>query len=645
MFSSIWNWLNERWPFSSLFHLAMDEEIPGGSSFSYTLGSAILTVFILQAATGIIQLLYYVPAVDHAYNSISFLRTKVPFGWLINGLHYWGANAMIVLVSLHILRVFIWGAYKNPRELTWLFGVGLLLTAMGLSFTGGPLSWDQKSYWEAEVGTSIAGSVPVVGDLLKQIWRGGENLGQLTLSRLFIIHTAILPMMLLTLIGAHLIALRRFGSAGPWDSGKREIKGPFWPDQVFKDLFVGSIVILALITLSVYAPKPFNGPADPLDSSYIPKPEWNFLFLYEALKFFPGKLEPIGSVGIPFFLVLLIAALPFLDRKPERNPVKRPIVMVSAFILGLILILLTIGGLYSKAVGAETPASSSTPASKNSTLQNSSEGSELFQSLGCTSCHRVNTNGGAVGPDLSLEGQKSRTRDWLITQIKNPKANFPNTIMPSYTPLSVQQMNELVDYLLSLGNKGTKSKIQPDDTSSRKQTPSASLSKTLSPIDSSSAGSTIEKEPGPAAKMIGNADRGAELFKRDCSSCHGSEGTDKVPNPGSDDGTVPSLNPVDEELFSQDPQLFAENVDRYIQHGSLPSGPNPQFRMPGFCDNNVLTQPQISNLEAYILRLNGINRAQLLNPGMQPRRFFAIVAPLYILFLLVIGSIYLRLSK
>jgi len=645
MVSNIRNWLNERWPFSSLFHLATDEEIPGGSSFSYTLGSAILTVFILQAATGIIQLFYYVPAVDHAYDSISFLRTKVPFGWLINGLHYWGANAMIVLVALHILRVFIWGAYKNPRELTWLFGIGLLLTTMGLSFTGGPLPWDQKSYWEAEVGTSIAGAVPVIGDLIKRILRGGDELGQLTLSRFFIVHTAILPVTLLTLIGAHLIALRRFGSAGPWDKTRKELKGQFWPDQVFKDVFVGTVVIFVLIVLSVYAPKPFNGPADPLDSSYIPKPEWNFLFLYEALKFFPGKLEPIGSVGMPLLLVLLMVALPFLDRKPERNPVKRPIVMVSAFILGLILILLTIGGLYSKAVGAETPASSSTPASKISALQNNSKGAELFQSLGCTSCHRVNNNGGTVGPDLSFEGQQGRTRDWLITQIKNPRANFPNTIMPSYTSLSDQQMNELVSYLLSLGTKGSKSKIQVDDTSSRKLTPSASLSKIVSPIDSSSAGSTTEKEPGPAAKIIGSVDRGAELFKGKCSFCHGSEGMDKVPNPGSDDGTVPPLNPIDEELSSRDPQLFAENVDRFIQHGSIPSGPNPQLRMPGFGDNNVLTQPQISNLEAYILRLNGINRAQLLNPGMQPHRFFAIVTPLYVLFLLVIGGIYLRLSK
>src|SRR5512139_566667 len=159
MVSRAWDWLNERWPFSYLARLAVEEEIPGGSRFPYTLGSALLTVFFLQLVTGILQLFYYVPTVDHAYDSVNFLRTRVPFGWLVNGLHYWGANAMVVLIGLHVARVFVWGAYKHPRELTWLFGIGLLLLAMGSSFTGGPLPWDQRGYWAAEVGTSIPGSV------------------------------------------------------------------------------------------------------------------------------------------------------------------------------------------------------------------------------------------------------------------------------------------------------------------------------------------------------------------------------------------------------------------------------------------------------------------------------------------------------
>ena len=163
MVSRIWSWINERWPVSAVVRWSLEEEIEGGSSFMYTLGSALLGVFLLQVATGIIQLFFYVPYVESAYNSVSFLRTQVPFGWLVNQIHRHGADVMVVLVALHLTRVFIFGGYKRPRELTWLIGVGLLVAVMALTFTGGPLPWDQKGYWEAEVGSNIPGSIPYIG--------------------------------------------------------------------------------------------------------------------------------------------------------------------------------------------------------------------------------------------------------------------------------------------------------------------------------------------------------------------------------------------------------------------------------------------------------------------------------------------------
>jgi ubiquinol-cytochrome c reductase cytochrome b subunit len=631
MFSRIRLWLNDRWPFSTVIRLALDEEIPGGSRFTYTPGSAILTIFMLQAVTGILQLFYYVPTVDHAYDSLSFLRTQVPFGWLINGLHYWGANAMVILVALHMSRVFIWGAYKRPREMTWLFGVGLLLIVMGMSFTGGPLSWDQRAYWEAEVGTSIPGSIPVIGGAIQQIMRGGEEMGQLTLSRLFIVHTAILPVTLAMLIIVHLIAFRRFGSVGPWEETEKSVSGPFWPDQAFKDLLIGTLIILTLITLAVFLPKPFNGPADPLDSSFIPKPEWNFLFLYEALKFFPGKLEPIGSVGIPQFVVLLLVLLPFLDRRPEQNPLKRPVAISSGALFGLIIITLTIAGYYSKpeATGAPSPSVQTGP--RTSVPAGTQNGAQLFQSQGCGACHRMNGSGGSIGPDLSNEGSGGRTRDWLVTQIRNPKAHFPDSIMPSFSALSDKQVSDLADYLMGLKNA-------PAQQSSQNASSSAA---TVSPVQSEgSSMPASQKQTGLAADIIGSAERGALLFKMECAACHGPAGTDKVPNPGSADGTVPPLNPIDRELFSKNPKQFAENIDRFIQHGSVPEGPNPKLHMLPFGDSNSLTQQQIANAEAYILKLNGINRAELINPGVSPERFFIITVPAVILILLILGGIY-----
>ena len=146
--------------------------------------------------------------------------------------------------------------------------------------------------------------------------------------------------------------------------------------------------------------------------------------------------------------------------------------------------------------------------------------------------------------------------------------------------------------------------------------------------------------PGQAAYTIGSAEHGKDIFAQKCASCHGPQGTDKVPNPGSGDQFVPALNPIDRELFNKDPRMFAENIDRYIQHGSVPAGPNPQFHMLAFGDDNQLTQQQISNVEAYILSLNGVNRAELMNPGVTPVRFFIIAVPAVILILLLLGGIY-----
>jgi ubiquinol-cytochrome c reductase cytochrome b subunit len=649
MIPQIQRWLNERWPFIALMHLALDEEIPGGSHYSYTFGSALLTVFALQAVTGILQLFYYIPAVDHAYDSVNFLRTQVPFGWLVNGLHYWGANAMIVIVAFHLSRVFVWGAYKQPRELTWLIGVSLLLIVMGMSFTGGPLSWDQKAYWEAEVGTSIPGSIPVIGEAMKQVMRGGEELGQLTLSRLFVLHAAILPVLLIVLIIFHLIAFRRFGSVGPWDEVQRGIKGQFWPEQVFKDSVTSIIVILGLITLAVFAPKAFNGAADPFDSQFVPKPEWNFLFLYEALKFFPGRLEPIGAMGFPFLLILPLVLLPFLDRNPERNPLRRPFIMTCGMLFWGIILALTVAGLYSKPAAGETPAPPSLVPRTTEAPPAVRAGAQLFQSLRCSGCHQVNGEGGSIGPDLSGEGLRGRTHDWLAIQIRSPKAHDPSSIMPAFGTLSDRDVNDLADYLLSLKGGTTPVPEQKPFASSSAhvpvQTSPESRPEKAVARESQAGSSPSQSLPGRAADIIGSAESGAMLFKMECMRCHGTSGTGKVPNPGSADGTVPSLNPIDRGLFRTDPKEFAGNLDNYLQHGSTPEGPNPALSMPAFGDSNSLTQQQIANVEAYIMKTNGVDRAQLINPGMKPDRFFFIVIPGFLIVLLILNGVYRCLPK
>lgn len=641
MLSRVCQWLNDRWPFSAAIRAALKEDIVGGSSFAYTLGSALLTIVLIQVTTGILQIFFFVPTIDHAYNSLGYLRTKVPFGWLIHGLHYWGANAMIVVVVLHMLRVFLWGAYKRPRELTWLIGVALLLITMGLSFTGGPLPWDQAGYWAAEVGTSIPGSIPIVGSLTTELMRGGTDMGQLTLTRFFALHVMILPLGLFVLIALHIVAFRAKGSVGPWDAGRRNKTGSFWPDQAFKDTMTASAIVLLLITLSVFFPPAFTGAADPLSTTFIPKPEWNFLFLYQALKYFEGPLEPLGVAGVPAILVLLLVALPFLDRSPERNPLKRPIALTGASLLTALLAFLTIAGYVSKpgdsgtAVSAASKAGGETPQAKPATPESIDSGATIFQASGCAGCHAIRGVGGAVGPDLSDEANLGRTRQWLSVQIRDPKTHFPGTIMPSFNRLSDLQLDSLIDYLLSL-----RQTIAPKLPLPKKSAAAGDLGpQAPSPLRGSLT--PTGKEPlGSAANIIGNAEQGGLIFESQCAGCHGPRGTGNIPNPGSDLGSVPVLNPIGRDLFSKNPQDFADAIDRFIQHGSIPYGKDPQMRMPDFGDSNSLTQQQISNIEAYVLKLNSVDRTELISPGISPLKFFFMAVPIFLVVISILGGIY-----
>lgn len=204
------NWMNERFGWRGVWEAIFLRKIPHVNWF-YTLGSATLFVAANQAITGILLTLYYVPTPDHAYDSVVYITTQLPMGWFIRGLHHWGASAMVVLTVAHLLRVFFYGAYKFPREVTWMTGVILLIVVIGFGFTGYLLPWDQRAYWATTVGTRIIGVAPVVGEWMLRVARGGSELSAVTLARFYGTHVWVLPATLLLLLGVHLFLVIRNG--------------------------------------------------------------------------------------------------------------------------------------------------------------------------------------------------------------------------------------------------------------------------------------------------------------------------------------------------------------------------------------------------------------------------------------------------
>ena len=213
MVKKIFAWLDERLGLTTIYNTVLDRKVPK-VNWWFTLGSASLFLFAMQGLTGIFLTVYYVPSPDHAYDSIQYIMTGVPFGWLIRGIHHWGASLMVIFVFAHMLRTFFFGAYKYPRELTWMTGAVLLLSTLGMGFTGYLLPWNQRAYWATTVGTQIAGAVPLIGPYITQVMRGGTDLSAITLARFFSIHIWFLPAVIAAMIGVHMYLIIRLGIAG-----------------------------------------------------------------------------------------------------------------------------------------------------------------------------------------------------------------------------------------------------------------------------------------------------------------------------------------------------------------------------------------------------------------------------------------------
>jgi quinol-cytochrome oxidoreductase complex cytochrome b subunit len=335
-------WLTERFDVGVAEKFVdgqLHKPLPAETGFWHTFGSLSLFLFLNQVVTGILLMVYYRPTTNTAFESVRFIMTKAHFGWLIRGLHAWGATLMILCVLIHMMRTFFMGAYKKPRELTWMLGVFIFGCTVTFGFTGYLLPWNQLSYWATTVGTEITGAIPLAGQYLKVLLRGGEGVTGETLARFYVLHVVVLPWVLTMLIATHLVLMRvqglatfeRVGDEKPIDKSHGI---PFFPHHVLKEGVVFCALIGVLVTLIVLWPIELGEKADPFVTPEGIKPEWYFLPTYQLLKYFPKTLGLFVSL-IPQLLLLLWA---FLDRSPERHPKKRPI----AVSIGAVALLLAI---------------------------------------------------------------------------------------------------------------------------------------------------------------------------------------------------------------------------------------------------------------------------------------------------------------
>jgi ubiquinol-cytochrome c reductase cytochrome b subunit len=444
--STIRNWINERIPIESIWHF-LNKPVPKDLNFLFNFGSCALFLISIQIITGIFLTIYYVPTPDHAYDSIQYIQNQVMFGKFIRGLHHWSASLLVIMVVLHIIRVFVYGSYKKPRELTWSLGVGLLLLVLGFGFTGYLLPWDQKAYWATVVGTKIAGSAPVVGNFILRLIRGGQELGALTLSRFYAVHIIFLPAALMGLLSLHIYLIRKLGISGSWKRKKNTEENtiPFFPYQMVKDITGMLIIFIILILIVLKFPAPLERIADPTDLSYIPRPEWYFLFLYELLKFFPGKLEPIATIVIPTVAVFILLLLPFLDRKEDRNPLTRKLFIIPGLFAIIVIGILEYRGYVYKPIPPSPLVTAPLPAQPTSIEKS---GEQLYTKLHCAYCHKINGVGGMIGPELTTVGS-FRTGDWMISHFRNPQAVAPGFKMP-VIELNEDELNALAAYMLRL---------------------------------------------------------------------------------------------------------------------------------------------------------------------------------------------------
>jgi cytochrome b6 len=347
----LWTWLDQRIGLADLEKLARKKQVPvHRHGVWYYFGGMTLFLFIVQVVTGTLLLFYYRPSAEEAYESVQFLMAEVEFGWLIRSIHAWSANLMIFTLFIHLFSVLLLKAYRPPREVTWFSGVGLLTIALGFGFTGYLLPWNELAYFATKVGTEIMGAVPLVGRFLLRLLRGGDEVTGATLTRFYGIHVAVLPGLVMLVLGLHLYLVQKHGMSVPFPverQGDRRTM-PFVPNFLLRDI-VGWLSALAILAaLAAFIPAELGRKADPFAPAPVGiKPEWYFMFMFQTLKYLPSHIlglegEIVGIVGFGLGGLFLLL-IPFLDRRAARGQPSPLFTWIGVLIIVYIVVLTYLG--------------------------------------------------------------------------------------------------------------------------------------------------------------------------------------------------------------------------------------------------------------------------------------------------------------
>jgi ubiquinol-cytochrome c reductase cytochrome b subunit len=464
----IGEWFDQRLQLAAPIREAAEHPVPRNTaSWWYVFGSAALVIFILQFVTGILLALVYVPSAGEAWSSLQALNHTVALGWFIRALHGWGSNFMVAIVLIHMMQVFLFGAHKYPRELTWVVGVFLLLMTLGMAFTGQIMRFDQDAYWGLGIGASIASRVPIIGPAAVKLMLGGPIIAGATLSRFFALHVFVIPGLLIGFVCLHLLMVLKLG-INEWPMPGRIVRratyvneyhemtkkdgAPFFPYAIWKDMFFAGFILLAVAACAIYfGPFGPTGQPDPTIIQTAPRPDYFFLWMYALLSLLPPSMETPAVIIGPVLVILGLLLLPFISGEGEKSWRRRPIAVLTVMMIAITLATFThLAGFAPWSPHMNAWSGDPVPEKYlHGATALERQGALVFQAKQCRNCHSLDDIGGKRGPTLDAVAVRL-TQDQLIRQVIQGGGN-----MPAYgKSLSPAETTALVAFLRTLHPPG-----------------------------------------------------------------------------------------------------------------------------------------------------------------------------------------------